>query len=157
MRALTMNVRTWTVRTAVVAVSAATVFVAGCDEKLQDVTGPSPNLVPTFSSIQQEIFLTTDLAGRTSCITCHTNVGRNPAGNLNMAGDAYASLVGVPSRERTDLLIVAPGDPEASYLIHKLEGRPGIVGLQMPRNGPPFLTSGQLLVIKRWIELGAPR
>jgi hypothetical protein len=54
-------------------------------------------------------------------------------------------------------MIVAPGDPERSYLIHKLEGRPGIVGLQMPRNGPPYLTAGQIQVIKRWIEIGAPR
>jgi hypothetical protein len=153
-----MKVCTWTPQVAMAAVfGVAALLLAGCDEKLQDVAGPSPNLTPTFASIQQEIFLTTDLAGRTSCITCHTNVGRNPAGNLSMAGDAYAALVGVQSRQRTDLQIVAPGDPEASYLLHKLEGRPGIVGLQMPRNGPPYLTAGQILVIKRWIEIGAPR
>jgi hypothetical protein len=51
---------------------------------------------------------------------------------------------------------VLPGDPENSYLIHKVEGRPGIVGLRMPRSGPPYLTDGQILVIKRWIEIGAP-
>jgi hypothetical protein len=153
-----MKVCTWTPRAAVAALfGVAALLLAGCDEKLQDVAGPSPNLTPTFASIQQEIFLTTDLAGRTSCITCHTNVGRAPAGNLNMVGDAYTALVGVQSRQRTDLQIVAPGDPEASYLVHKLEGRPGIVGLQMPRNGPPYLTAGQILVIKRWIEIGAPR
>ena len=50
---------------------------------------------------------------------------------------------------------VVPGDPENSYLIHKLEGRPGIVGVRMPQIGPPYLTDGQILVIKRWIELGA--
>ena len=49
----------------------------------------------------------------------------------------------------------SPGDPENSYLIHKLEGRSGIVGRQMPFSGPPFLTNGQILVIKRWIEQGA--
>jgi hypothetical protein len=152
-----MKVCTWTTRAAVAAVSLATVLSFGCDEKLSDVVGPSPNLAPTFSSINQEIFQTTDLAGRTSCITCHTNVGRNPAGNLNLVGDAYAAMVGVPSRQRTDMQIVVPGDVEASYLIHKLEGRPGIIGLRMPRNGPPFLTDGQMLVIKRWIEIGAPR
>jgi hypothetical protein len=50
---------------------------------------------------------------------------------------------------------VIPGDPENSYLIHKLEGRPGIVGTQMPR-GDVRLSAGQILVIKRWIERGAP-
>jgi hypothetical protein len=59
--------------------------------------------------------------------------------------------------QRSDLLRVAPGDPENSYLVHKVEGRPGIIGLRMPRNGPPFLTEGQIRIIRRWIELGAPR
>jgi hypothetical protein len=52
---------------------------------------------------------------------------------------------------------VKPGDPENSYLIHKMEGRPGISGRRMPWVGPPFLTDGQILVVKRWIEIGAPR
>ena len=36
---------------------AAAVFAgtAACDEALSDLTGPTPNLQPTFSSIQQEI------------------------------------------------------------------------------------------------------
>ena len=42
----------------------------GCDEKLSDVTGPTPNLTPTFSSIQREIFNTTDSSGRAACIQC---------------------------------------------------------------------------------------
>ena len=50
---------------------------------------------------------------------------------------------------------MAPGDPENSYLIHKLEGRPGIVGVRMPRGTGPFLTAGQITIIRRWIELGA--
>jgi hypothetical protein len=135
----------------------ATLGLASCDEKLSDVTGPSPNLVPTFDSINQEIFQTTDAAGRTGCVTCHT--GRIPNINLNFGpgADAYALLVNVPSRQRPDLMLVAPGDPENSYLVHKLEGRTGIVGLRMPRNGPPFLTDGQLRVLKRWIEEGAIR
>ena len=34
---------------------------------------------------------------------------------------------------------------------------PDIVGQQMPRTGGPFLTDGQVLIIKRWIAIGAPR
>ena len=130
---------------------------AGCDEKLRDVAGPSPDLVPTFSSIQSEIFETTDLAGRVACVNCHT--GRIPSVSLNFSpgADVYAQLVNVPSRQRPELMLVAPGDPERSYLVHKLEGRPGIIGLRMPRSGAPFLTEGQIRVIRRWIEIGAPR
>ena len=152
-----MNLRTWTLFTGAIGVLSLTLSV-GCDEKLSDLTGPSPELVPTFASIQREIFEKTDLAGRNSCLSCHTTVGRNPPQGLSLLGDAaYAGLVNVASRQRPGLMRVAPGDPENSYLIHKLEGRSGIVGGRMPFNGPPFMTAGQILVVKRWIEIGAPQ
>ena len=50
---------------------------------------------------------------------------------------------------------VIPSDPENSYLIHKLEGRSTIAGVRMPLGGP-YLETGQILVIRRWIEIGAP-
>jgi len=138
------------------ALALAIVGVSGCDEKLRDVTGPSPNLDVTFSSIRSEIFETTDLAGRTSCITCHTDIGHPPAGNLNLRNDPFTALVNVASRQKPGAVIVIPGDPNNSYLIRKLEGGPDIAQLRMPRNGPPYLTEGQIRVIRRWIENGAP-
>ena len=129
---------------------------AGCDEKLEDLTGPTPNLQPTLSSIQREIFDTTDSAGRQACTNCHTDAGRTPpAGMVLRAGAAYNSLVGAASSGKPGAIRVIPGDPENSYLIHKLEGRADIAGTRMPR-GNSFLTEGQILVIKRWIQLGAP-
>lgn len=123
--------------------------LSACDEKLSDLTGPTPNLQPTFSSIQSEI-LTPRCAG------CHTDIGRPaPMGLVLLDGRAHGNLVGVGARGRAGLIRVVPGDPENSYLIHKVEGRGGISGQRMPFNGTP-LTDGQILVIKRWIELGAP-
>jgi hypothetical protein len=139
------------------AIVACALAAGACDERLRDVTGPSPDLVPTFTSIQAEIFESTDLAGRVACVNCHTGRIPNIALNFSPGQDVYAQLVGVPSRQRPQMMLVAPGDPENSYLVHKLEGRPGIIGLRMPRSGAPFLTEGQMLVIKRWIEIGAPR
>jgi hypothetical protein len=133
------------------------VAASSCDERLRDTVGPSPNLQPAFSSIQTEVFETTDLAGRTSCVTCHTDQGRTPAGNLNLRADPYAALVNKTSTGKPGAVLVEPGDPDSSYLIQKLEGRSGIVGLRMPRNGPPYLSDGQIAVVRRWIELGAPR
>jgi hypothetical protein len=136
---------------AVIALSA----VAACDEKLSDLAGPTPNLQPTLSSIQQEIFNTTDSSGRQACTNCHTDAGRTPvAGMVLRTGASHANLVGVASNAKAGAIRVIPGDPENSYLIHKLEGRPGIVGTPMPR-GNVLLTEGQILVIKRWIALGA--
>jgi hypothetical protein len=132
---------------------------AACDENLSSITGPTPNLEPTFASIQSQIFEATDSSGRSACTSCHTNTGgRIPLGGLNLNHDvAYAQLVNAPARLPVGRIRVIPGDPENSYLIHKLEGRAGINGNKMPNNGPPYLTNGQILVIKRWIEIGAPQ
>ena len=129
---------------------------AACDEKLSDLTGPTPNLQPTLSSIQREIFDTTDSSGRQACTNCHTDAGRNPTGGMNLrSGVAFTSLVGVGSTGKPGAIRVIPGDPDNSYIIHKLEGRAGIVGTRMPR-GNTLLTEGQVLVIRRWISIGAP-
>ena len=133
-----------------------TAMLAGCDENLSDLTGPTPNLRPTLASIQREIFNTQDSSGRLSCIQCHTNVGRTPAAGLNLVeGVSFAALVGRPSVQKPGETLVIPGDPDNSYLVKKLDGAAGIVGLRMPRNNGPFLTEGQMLVIRRWIKEGA--
>jgi hypothetical protein len=131
---------------------------AACDESLSSIAGPTPNLEPTFTSIQREIFETTDVAGRVACVTCHTNVGRTPAGGMNLlASVSYDQIVNVSATQVPSLKRVNPGSPDTSYMVHKLEGTPGIVGRRMPFNGPPYLTDGQIQIMRRWIELGAPR
>ena len=130
---------------------------ASCDEKLSRITGPTPDLVPTFTSIQQNIFTSSDSSGRAACTNCHTTAGgRLPPVGMDLGSpNAHAMLVNVPAVNKPGAIRVIPGDPENSYIIHKLEGRAGIAGLRMPRSGPPYLTDGQIRVIKRWIELGA--
>ena len=149
-----MRVRTVLVTLAI----AATMCSAACDEKLSDLTGPTPNLEPTFASIQSDIFQASDSLGRTPCTQCHTSTGRNPSGGFDMNPDvSYANLVGASVREKPGAIRVIPGDPDNSYLIQKLEGAGGIVGRRMPFNGPPYLTDGQIKIIRRWIQIGAPR
>src|SRR5712691_12837275 len=92
-----------------------------CDEKLSDIAGPSPNLEPTFSSVQREVFEARDASGRAACTECHTNVGRTPSGGTNLRHDvAYASLVNVPVRGKPGAIRVIPGDPDNSYIIQKI-------------------------------------
>lgn len=127
-----------------------------CDENLSDVAGPTPNLEPTLSSIQREIFNQTDSSGRLACTQCHTDNGRTPsAGLVLLEGRSYGALVGVAASGKPGAVRVIPGDPDNSYLLHKLEGRSDIVGQRMPRGNGPFLTEGQISIIRRWIELGA--
>lgn len=129
---------------------------AACDERLSDIAGPTPNLQPKLSSIQREIFNTPDRSGRLACIQCHTNVGRNPSAGLNLLeGQSFAALVGKPSIPKPGAILVVAGDPGNSYLIHKLEGASSIAGVRMPRGAGPFLTEGQISIIRRWIQLGA--
>jgi hypothetical protein len=147
------------IRIKCVALAFALTF-GGCDEKLSDLTGPTPSLEPTFSSIQREIFDSTDASGRAACTQCHTTAGGRSlvmvAGLNLMSGAAYSNLVNVASSRKPGAVRVIPGDPGNSYLLHKLEGRSDIVGERMPRTSGPFLTPGQIEVIRRWISIGAP-
>jgi len=142
------------------AVAVMTIACAGwsCDEKLSTIGGPTPGLEPTFASIQSEVFEANDSAGRTACTQCHSSTGRTPSGGMDLNhGVAYDQLVNVAVRGKPGAIRVIPGDPENSYLIQKLEGAPSIVGRRMPNNGPPYLSDGQILILKRWIAIGAPR
>jgi hypothetical protein len=129
---------------------------AACDEKLSDLTGPTPDLTVTFTSIQRDIFNARDSAGRPACTQCHA-AGATAAGTglILTEGVAYANLVNRASRLRPGETLVIPGDPSNSYLVRKLEGGPNINGVRMPFAGGPYLTAGQMAVIRRWIELGA--
>lgn len=131
---------------------------SACDEKLSSIAGPTPSLEPTFASIQHDIFENGDSSGRSACTNCHTNVGRNPSGGLNLTHDvAYDQIVNVVSGRKAGAVRVLPGDPSSSYLIQKMEGTSGILGVRMPANGPPYLTEGQMSIIRRWVQIGAPR
>jgi hypothetical protein len=118
----------------------------GLDENGRpDTGGGLPPLTADFDSIQQNVFTPI-------CTRCHVGATA-PRGLRLEAGVSYAQLVGVPSVEDPDLLRVAPGDPDASYLVHKIEGRPE-AGPQMPLGGPP-LPQATIDVIRQWIVDGA--
>lgn len=138
----------------IVMVAALALGTVACDESLSDLAGPTPDLEPTFTSIQREIFNTTDSSGRQACITCH--VAGGPAAFMPLTeGVSYGNLVNRTSGAKPGAMRVIPGDPDGSYLVQKLEGAPDIVGERMPRTSGPFLTSGQMSIIRRWIAEGA--
>ena len=72
------------------------------------------------------------------------------------SGAAISNLLNVASQAKPGAIRVIPGNPSGSYLIQKLEGASDIVGLRMPRNGPPYLTTEQVALIRQWIQNGAP-
>lgn len=68
---------------------------------------------------------------------------------------AYGELVNAPSAGKPAAVRVVPRDPDGSYLIHKLEGRSGIIGDRMPLGGSS-LAQTDIDVIRTWIAQGAP-
>ena len=111
-------------------------------------TTPTPTpggLQPTLSSIQSVVF-------DASCIGHHGDHATEAGLDLT-AGQSYSNLVNVPSTQ-VALDLVTPNDAENSYLIHKLDGRAGMVGDLMPV-GAAALSTAQIDVIKQWINAGA--
>src|SRR5262249_51904784 len=84
---------------------------------------------------------------------CHLNPGAQQGQDLS-DGMAWSNIVGVPSMEDPNLPRVAPGNPDGSYLILKLQGSAGIVGERMPFGGP-YLSQAEIDVIRKWILDGA--
>ena len=128
----------------------------GASSPVQPSPNPSPTpsptptapLQPTLSSIRTQVF-------QVWCSACHTTAGRAPEAGLSLdANVAYQSLVNVQSAFKPGAIRVVPGDPGASYLIQKLEGRSDIFGSRMPLGGP-FVPQADIDVIRSWIAQGA--
>jgi hypothetical protein len=125
-------------------------FTVGCAGD-----GPDPGTGPggEFAAIQNEIFTP-------SCISSSCHSSGTQAGGLSLAAsESYDALVGVapvnPTAAERGLLLVAPGDVSASFLVNKVNGNLGDgEGLVMPL-GAPLLTPDQIAMIEIWIENGA--
>ena len=75
---------------------------------------------PTFDDIQNNVFTP-------SCAFSFCHGGSAPSIDLNLeAGVAYDEIVDVESLEVPGTDLVEPFDPDASYLICKLEGEDGV-------------------------------
>jgi hypothetical protein len=88
---------------------------------------------------------------------CHAGAAPQLGQNLS-PGNAYASIVNVPSQEVPTLDRIEPGAPDASYLINKIEGTAASVGgvdTRMPL-GQGALPAADIDLIRAWIAAGAP-
>ncbi len=89
------------------------------------------------------------------CLSCHTT--EEPEAQLVFElGVGYDQMVGRASTQVPEMLIVAPGDVEASYLWLKLTHDVEI-GRGMPRTvvGSIKLPDEEIELYRRWIEDGA--
>ena len=102
-------------------------------------------LAATLASIQANIF-------NPVCIVCHAGANA-PLGLRLDETNSFTNLVGVRSVENASTFRVNPGDPNSSYLIHKLEGTAS-TGAQMPLGGPP-VPQTTIDFVRQWISDGA--
>jgi hypothetical protein len=102
-------------------------------------------LAATLASIQANVF-------DPSCIVCHSGATA-PLGLLLDQANSFTNLVGVRSVENSSTFRVDPGNPDQSYLIHKLEGTAS-TGAQMPLGGPP-IPQATIDFVRQWIIDGA--
>ena len=101
----------------------------------------------TLAYIQSNIFSPICTPG------CHVVGGIAPM-SLETEALSFQNMVNVRSVEISSLFLVEPGNSDNSYLVWKIEGRPSILGFQMPLGQPP-LTQDQMDSIINWIDNGA--
>ncbi len=123
----------------------------GLDQNGQPLTGSAPpvtGLAPTLASIQDNVFTV-------NCAVpgCHGGAGAQQGLRLD-PGFSAGSLINVASPRDPNLIRVVPGNPDASFLIQKLDGTQTL-GDRMP-DGGPYLTTATVNVIRQWIQDGAP-
>lgn len=103
----------------------------------------------------------------TNCIRCHApgGIGFNGTGGdqnngLDLTlGNSHGKLVNQLTFEAPDITPrrrVIPGEPDSSYIIQKIISDSPKFGNRMPLDGPPFLSQGEIELIRNWIEEGAP-
>ena len=103
-----------------------------------------PDEDTTFSFVQENVFnLSCALSG------CHSG---STFPDLS-AGQAYANIANAAGSQ--GLKLIAPGDPDNSYLYIKVTSGPGMSGSRMPQGGAP-LPPTTIDALRDWIERGAP-
>lgn len=105
---------------------------------------------PTIESIQDHVFTPI-------CTECHIGAGAPNGLVLADAQTSYDNLVGVLAVESPSFYRVLAGDPDASYIVHKLEGTQDS-GVRMPNGCPvtqPCLDAETIGIIRDWIAAGA--
>lgn len=101
----------------------------------------------TLAELQRDIFTP-------SCSECHSGDTAPLGLRLDSIDNIREFAINVAAAEVPNLDIITPNDPDASYLVRKIQGGPDIVGGRMPLNRPP-LSNSEIDLIRTWVEQGA--
>lgn len=126
----------------------------GPDEAVDACVDADPDAVPvaepTLENLRAHV-----LTPWCSYSACH---GQAAAGGLLLgAANLHGQLMNHSVQGPTALPLVAPGDPEGSWLYRVLARcDPGGGAAHMPRNAPVLLEDETVALVRAWIEEGAP-
>lgn len=135
------------------------------DATMEQDAPPDAPAVPSFAFLQETIF-----TARCGERNCHGDAGATGTPDLRLEV-AYDAIVAQPSRRLPAMNYIEPGDPERSFIFHKLAGTEGEAcqaldqapngcGGPMPPNfaqQPGPLADTDIEALRRWIVAGAPR
>ena len=117
----------------------------------EDAIG-SCNVQPTIASLEQTYF-------KMSCTfsSCHSEIGAQ-GGLVLTEGNAHANLVGVAATHAMAVgaVRVVAGDPDASYLVDRVE-LTSQAGPMPPNINEPLGPDCQIKALRAWIAAGAPQ
>jgi hypothetical protein len=118
-----------------------------------DVAPPDPvnddcELLPTLASLEDQYF-------GPSCTFSSCHDSDNPAAALDLTpGNSYDSIMGVAAQGDSALMLIESGDPDASYLVHRVEGTTGV--FMPPGITEPLDPDCRIATLRAWILAGAP-
>lgn len=130
---------------------ALALWAGGCGKGEGEKAAGAPAAADTgvLAALQTEVF-TPRCAALEGC-----HAGSSPAGGLDLsAGRSHANLLGIKSSRRPDRVRVAPGDPDASYLVQRVSA--GGDTPQMPVGAGP-LSGADVERLRGWVKEGAPK
>jgi len=112
----------------------------------------SGNQFATLAWVQDNVFVP-------ECSGCHTG---GAVFGVDWTASRICANVGRTSGEKSTLKEIESGDPDASYVIWKVQGA-GPNGaaiatgtVRMPANGPPYLPDATIQNLRDWIADGVP-
>lgn len=124
-------------------------------DECEDVpASATPGTEATLSRLRDTLLVST-------CMYSACHGGGNPAVGLDFAAaDLHTELLEHAVQANTELPLVAPGDPEGSWLYRVVaqcrpEDAAGNVVSHMPLNSPKLSDPGLVAALREWIEAGA--
>ncbi len=125
----------------------------GCDDAKCEDGCPSDGGTETTGGMEVDFAADLQPILNANCL-CH--MGSEPDGEMSLHPDmAPETLIGVPARGLPSMNRIEPGDPDQSYLWHKLNGTHLMVGgdgIRMPPMPPGRpLDAETMALIEGWI------